>query len=81
MKSYVFRVVVEPDDERWHASCPILEDRGAVTWGDTAEEALDNIRDVVQMVVSDLLDEGESIPSEPEGEVQVFSESRVAVNV
>lgn len=55
MKSYAFRVVVEPDDGRWHASCPVLENRGAYTWGDTQEEALDNIREVVQMVVDDLL--------------------------
>jgi len=30
-KSYVFRVVVELDDDRWHAYCPALEEQGAVT--------------------------------------------------
>ena len=53
MKSHAFRVVVEPDNGRWHAYCPVLEGRGAVTWGNSEGEALDNIRQVVQMVVDD----------------------------
>ena len=31
MKTYVFRVVVEPDEDRWIAYCPILEDKGGAT--------------------------------------------------
>lgn len=81
MKSYVFRVVVEPDDDRWLAYCPALEEKGAVTWGDTREEALRNIQDVVQMVVEALIEDGESPPGKPEEEVQVFSEPRVAVTL
>ena len=53
-KSHVFRVVVEPDDDRWHAYCPALEDQGAVTRGRSEKEALDNIRQVVEMVVDDI---------------------------
>ena len=53
-KSYVFRVVVEPDDDRWHAYCPALEELGAVTWGRSEREALDNIREVVEMVDDDI---------------------------
>ncbi len=70
MNSYAFRVIVEPDDGGWHASCPVLESRGAYTWGESQEEALNNIRNAVQMVVDDLLDGGEAVPSEPAGEVQ-----------
>jgi len=38
MKSYLFRVVVEPDEERWHAYCPALDKYGAATWGYTKGE-------------------------------------------
>ncbi len=80
-KSYVFRVVVEPDDDRWHAYCPALEDQGAVTWGRSEREALDNIRQVVEMVVDDILEEGDALPGDPGTDFQAFPETRVAVNV
>ncbi len=51
MNTYAFKVVVEPDDDRWHAYCPALSEWAAATWGDTEEEAYQNIQDVVQMVV------------------------------
>lgn len=72
MKTYVFRVVVEPDDDRWRAYCPALEAKGASTWGKTQEEALNNIRKVVQMVVEELLKDGEPLPEAPLEEVQVL---------
>ena len=28
MKTYSFRIVVEPDGERWHAFCPVLVEHG-----------------------------------------------------
>jgi len=79
MKTYIFRVVVEPDEDQWHAYCPILENRGAATWGYTQEEALKNIREVMEMVVESMVEHGEPIPEEPE--VQIFLEPRVAVTV
>ena len=33
MKTYVFRVVIEPDEDRWSAHCPALHTYGAATWG------------------------------------------------
>lgn len=80
MKTYVFRVVVEPDGDRWFAYCPVLEDKGGATWGYTKEEALKNIREVVQMTVESMIEHGEKIPETPE-EVQIFSEPKVAVTV
>jgi len=71
MKTYTFRVVVEPSEDRWFAYCPILESRGAATWGYTKEEALKNIQEVVQMVIESMVKYDESIPEEPEGEVKV----------
>ena len=81
MKSYVFRIVVEPDEDRWHAYCPALEKYGAATWGYTREEALKNIQEVVQMVVEELAEDKEPIPEEPKKEVQVFPDPRVMVTI
>ena len=62
MKTYTFRVIVEPDGDRWHAHCPALEQYGAATWGLTQEEALKHIQEVVQMVIQELLWVGLSRP-------------------
>jgi predicted RNase H-like HicB family nuclease len=81
VKTYVFRVVVEPDEDRWLAYCPALVKLGAATWGYTQEEALKHIREVVEMVVEELAEENQPIPEEPEGEVIVSAEPRVAVTI
>jgi predicted RNase H-like HicB family nuclease len=76
MTSYVFTVVVKPDEDRWHTYCPALVDRGAATWGATREEALANIEDVVKMAVASMMEYGEAI--EPAVTVEVSREPRVA---
>jgi predicted RNase H-like HicB family nuclease len=81
MKTYSFRVVVEPDGKRWHAYCPALKEYGAVTWGNTSEEALKNIQEVVQMIVEEIIEDKKTLPVWPEAEVVVFPEPRVAVAV
>ncbi|OGG45839.1 MAG: hypothetical protein A3F84_05825 [Candidatus Handelsmanbacteria bacterium RIFCSPLOWO2_12_FULL_64_10] len=63
MKTYAFKIVVEPDDGRWFARCPALEKYGAATWGYTEEEACRHIREVVQMVVEELSEDGVPIPT------------------
>ena len=35
VKTYVFRVVVEPDEEKWAVYCPVLLKYAATSWGDT----------------------------------------------
>jgi predicted RNase H-like HicB family nuclease len=77
VKSYLFRVVVEPDEDVWRAYVPELEAKGAATWGHTKEEAFRNIEEVLQMVVEDLLEQGEPLPQS----VTVADEPMVAVNV
>ena len=67
MKSYVFEVVLEEDqfeDGRpgFSAHCPSLE--GAYTLGKTKEEALQNIREAVKLIVDEMLEEGKPIPPE-----------------
>lgn len=82
MKSYVFKVVIEPDrfeDGRsaWQAFCPAL--KGCRTWGHTREEALANIREAIDLYGQDLLESGESIPVD-QGTIEL-QEPAVAVNV
>jgi predicted RNase H-like HicB family nuclease len=77
VKSYVFAVVIEPDEDVWRAYVPELESRGAATWGDTKEEALKNIQEVAQMVIEALLEDGESLPAS----VSVSDQPLVAVTV
>ena len=77
MKTYIVRVVVEPDEDVWRAYVPELEAKGASTWGKTREEALASIREVAQMVIESMLEDGEPIPEN----VQTSDEPVVAVTV
>ena len=77
LTTYTFKVVVEPDEDRWHAYVPGLEPLGGVTWGYTREEALTHIREVVELIVAELVEDGEPIPAA----VQVSEEPLVAVTV
>ncbi len=80
-RTYIFRVVVEPDEDRWFACCPALEKYAAATWGYTREEGLKNIQEVVQMIMEELAEDEKSIPEFPEDEVQILSEPRVIVTI
>jgi predicted RNase H-like HicB family nuclease len=77
MKTYIFRVVIEPDEDVWAASCPALEYLGAATWGKTKEEAFKHITEVVQMIVEELVEEGKPIPKD----IQISEEPLIAVTV
>jgi predicted RNase H-like HicB family nuclease len=80
--TYTFKVVVEPDEDRWHAYCPAIADRGGATWGNTPEQAVSNLQEVVQMVVESLVEHGEPIaPTDPSDAVRVSPEPLVAVTV
>ena len=79
--SYVFRVVVEPDEDRWFAYAPLLKEQGASTWGYTREEALKHIAEVVLMTVHSMVSHGESVPEEPQIGSRIVPEQQVAVAV
>ena len=81
MSAYTFKVVVEPDEDRWHAYCPALEARGASTWGHTREEALKHIFEVTQLIVDSMVEHGELLPRETPEDVPAAVEPRVTVNV
>lgn len=81
MKTYTFKVVVEPDEDRWHAYCPVLVEQGAATWGYSQQEALQHMQEVVRLVVESLVEHGEAVPEEPSDQVRVSSTPEVAVTV
>jgi len=82
LRTYLFTVVIEEDPFEdgkmaYHAYCPAL--KGTSTWGYTKEEALKNVREVIEMTIESMLEHGEPIPEEPG--VQTFSEPKVAVTI
>jgi predicted RNase H-like HicB family nuclease len=81
MKTYTFKVVVEPDEGGYHAYCPALRHLGAVTQGATEAEALQNINEVVRMIVDELQEDGIPFPTGSNNDVEVFDGTRVAVTV
>jgi predicted RNase H-like HicB family nuclease len=90
MKTYTFKVVLEPDQDAegkpaWHAYCPALVGIGAATSGRTKEEALARINEVVHMIVEEFIEEGRALPEGPADDVEVSEiskeEPRIAVTV
>ena len=85
--TYNFKIVAEPDEDfdghpsGWHAYCPSLERQGASTWGETEDDALKNIKELVRMAVESMLEHGDRNPEEPSDQVEVTVEPRVAVTV
>ncbi len=76
MKTYSFKVVMEPDedahgDPAWFAHCPALESIGGATSGRTQEEALRRINEVVRMIVQEFIEEGKPLPEGPRDSVEV----------
>jgi predicted RNase H-like HicB family nuclease len=70
MKFYIFKVIIEDDPfedgtEAYRAYVPLLEEKGASTWGRTKEEAFQNLQEVIQMVVESMMEHGEKLPEEP----------------
>ena len=81
MRTYAYRVVVEPDEGGWHAYCPALRSLGAVTQGATESDAYTNINEVVRMIVDEMVEEGQPLPLESDANVDVFDGLRVAVTL
>lgn len=83
MKSYTFKAVVEEDtfpdgNTGYFAYIPDLEHLGAATQGKTPEEALKNLQEVLQMIVEELIEEKQSIPS---GAAIVSDEPMITVTI
>jgi predicted RNase H-like HicB family nuclease len=60
MRKYLLQVVIEQDEDGVYvASCPALQ--GCYTQGDTYEEAMKNIKDVIQMCLEELKEEKKKV--------------------
>lgn len=87
LKSYIFKVVCEKDTwpgkpntrAIWRASVPALS--GAHAWGNTEQEAFENLKDAVDAIIEDLKESGQSIPTEPSQQVHVSREPLLTVTM
>lgn len=60
MSKYSLQVILEQDEDGvFVASCPALQ--GCYAQGDTRQEALENIKDVIRMCLAELLEEGKPV--------------------
>lgn len=57
---YVYRIVIEPDDDRFYAEIPSLP--GCYSWGYTYEEALKNIKEALELCLEVASEDNEPIP-------------------
>ncbi len=64
MKTYQFTVVIESDEEAFHAFVPALP--GCHTFGMTVDEARANIAEAMELHIESMQEDGESIPIERE---------------
>lgn len=75
MQYYNYTIVIEPDEDAFHAYVPAL--RGCHSCGDTYQEAKDNIKEAIELYLESLLDHNEEIPIEQ----TPFIVERIAVGV
>jgi len=59
---YIYRVVIEPDGDRYYAEIPALA--GCYSWGYTYEETLRNIKEALELWLEVKKEAGELIPVE-----------------
>jgi predicted RNase H-like HicB family nuclease len=60
MTIYQFTVVIEPDEDGFHAYVPALP--GCHTFGDTLDEARANIVEAMELHIESMQQDGEPIP-------------------
>ncbi len=64
MSNYQFTVIIEPDEDQFHAFVPALP--GCHSFGATLDEARANIAEALQLHVESMRADGELIPVEHE---------------
>ena len=82
-KTYLYPVKVEPHKEGgYHAKCPILQ--GAWADGETIEEAIKNLRDVIRLILK-YREERERkrlyIPSLPSEKAKILQDLNVTITI
>lgn len=73
MKTYTYRIVIEPDGKGYHGFAPLL--RGVHTSGKTIEETRENLQDAIQCHLEGLLKDHIAPPQQSEvmESIQTFS--------
>jgi predicted RNase H-like HicB family nuclease len=75
-EKHVFQIIIEQDEAGFYvAECPAL--RACYTQGNTDEEVIANIKDVIALCLEDLKAKKKSIPKQPE----IIGVQRVEVSV
>ena len=64
MTTYQFTVVMESDEEGYHAYVPVLP--GCHTFGATLDEARVNIAEAITLHIESMVQDGEPVPIEHE---------------
>ena len=64
MKVYNYSVIIEPDENGFHAYVPALS--GCHSFGASIDEAKVNISEAIQLHIEAMLEDGEEIPEELE---------------
>lgn len=64
--TYTFDVEVTPKSKAWHARCPALESHGAISGGETKEEALTHIHSCLLMILLEMEANGTPVPPNDE---------------
>ncbi len=62
MSTYTFTIVIEPDEDVYHAYAPAV--KGCHTFGKTIDEARLNLAEALELHLEGLLEIGEPIPIE-----------------
>jgi predicted RNase H-like HicB family nuclease len=64
-RKQVFSVIVERDESGWYVvECPALQ--ACYTQGKTYDAAVENIKDVIALCLTELKAQGKSIPASPQ---------------
>lgn len=61
---YTFNLLVDENSGTWNARCPAMEHLGAITGGETKEEALTHIHSIILMILLDMEQKGLAIPTD-----------------
>jgi predicted RNase H-like HicB family nuclease len=75
-KRYIYGLIIEPDDDRFHAEIPALP--GCYSWGYTYDAALTNIKEAAELWLETLAEDGEPIPEE---DPKVLKEAPITLGV
>ncbi len=61
MKAYNYKVILEPDEDGGYVvMCPSIP--GCYSQGESVQEALDNIKEAIELCLEDIMADGEEIP-------------------